>query len=201
MECSVGKVKNALLKLGKVNKEILKKVIYDLNCTEHQHGSDSPNVKFLSRGVRSYLPNSMRAEVDRRALIQKRHEAQDKIASRKGNSSRDVFSVGDNVSIKSHLDGRGNTSGTVIEARPSGTSSQPASFLIRTDGGAELLRHKSYIKHDVGRQDLDLDNETPSASIEPVGETAVPTDPAVPKDPVVPTMAWEGRLRVRKPRE
>ena len=46
---------------------------------------------------------------------------QDRIASKKGNKSRDEFSVGDRVRVKSHLDGRWGTRGTVTEARPTGT--------------------------------------------------------------------------------
>ena len=91
IERNIGKVKSAFLKLGKLTKETLKKVIYDLNCTPHQDNSDSPNAKFLSRGVRSYLPNSVNAEVDRRALIKRRQDMQEKIAARKGNSSRDFL--------------------------------------------------------------------------------------------------------------
>ena len=139
MERNLAKVKNALQKIGKVNKEILNKVVYDLNCLEHQDGSRSPNAKFLSRGVRSYLPNSMRGEVDKRALIKRTQEVQDKIASGKGNRSRDIFSVGDKVRVKSHIDGRWGIKGTVTEVRSSGTSSPPASFLILTESGMEIL--------------------------------------------------------------
>ena len=45
-ERNLAKVKNAPLKIEKVNKEILNKVVYDLNCLEHQDGSLSPNAKF-----------------------------------------------------------------------------------------------------------------------------------------------------------
>ena len=132
----------------------------------HQDNSDSLNAKFLSRGVRSFLPNSVNAEVDRRALIKRRQDILEKIAARKGYSSRDAFAVGDKVRIKSHLDGRWNKSGTIIEARPSGTTSPPASLFIRTDGGTEMIQHKSYLKWDLMQQDLDLAaaEETLSAS-------------------------------------
>ena len=85
----------------------------------------------------------------------------------------------------------------ITEARPSGTTSPPASFVIRTDNGTEMIRHKSYLKWDVTQQDLDLAaaEETLSASNlngpKPVGVTA----PAA-----VPTFD-RARLRERKPRE
>ena len=53
VERNLAKIKNALLKLGRVTKEVLQKVVYESNCLEHQDGSLSPNSKFLSRGVRS----------------------------------------------------------------------------------------------------------------------------------------------------
>ena len=65
--------------------------------------------------------------------------------------------MGDEVRVKSHIDGRWSTKGTVTEARPSGTSTLPASFLILTDSGTEILRHKSYMKHNT--LDYGLGNE------------------------------------------
>ena len=146
IERNVGKVRAAIEKLGKLTKETLKKVIYDLNSTPHQDSSDSPNAKFLSRGVPSYLPNSVNREVDRRALIKRRQDIQMKLAAKKGYSSKDAFAIGDRVRIKNPLDGRWNKSGTIVEERPTGTTSPPASFVVKTDDGTELLRHKSYIK-------------------------------------------------------
>ena len=194
VERNLGKIKSTLLKLGKVNKEILGRVCYELNCLEHADGSLSPNEKFLSRGVRSYLPNSMRKEIDRRALIQRRMEVQEKIARKKGNQSRDSFEVGDKVRIRSNHDGRWGQKGVIIEARSSGSSSPPASFLILTETGAELLRHKSYIKHDATGLDLDLGNEETQSADDSAPKPASP-------DPVPVPLPWEGRLRARRERE
>ena len=184
-------------------------MVYELNCLENQDGSLSPNSKFLSRGVRSYLPNSLSKEVDRRALVERRQAVQERIANRKGNKSRDSFGIGDRVRVKSNLDGRWTTRGTVQEARPSGSSSPPASFLILTDSGQEILHHKSYIKHAI--IDTGLDNENQSAT-GPVGNDGLVT-PAEPdpnptgqditpsgSDPAKPALGnvWEQRLRPRK---
>ena len=107
--------------------------------------------------MRSYLPNSLSKEVDRRALLEQRQNMQERISKRKGYSSRDVFQVGDRVRIKSNTDGRWETKGVIKEARSSGSSSAPASFLVLCDSGSEIIRHKSYIKHDY--TDLDVDFE------------------------------------------
>ena len=90
-----------------------------------------------------------------------------------------------------------NKSGTIIEARPSGTTSPPASFAFRTDGGTEMIQHKTYLKWHVTRQDLDLAaaEETLSASNLEDQEPVVVTSTAA-----VPTFD-RARLRERKPRE
>ena len=49
-ERNLAKLKNTLLKLGKVTKETLQKVVYKFNCLEHQDGSLSPNSKFCLVG-------------------------------------------------------------------------------------------------------------------------------------------------------
>ena len=117
---------------------------------------------------------------------------QEKIAAKKGNSSRDSFSVGDRVRIRSHLDGRWDKRGTIVEARSSGTSSPPASFVIKTDGGTELVRHKSYLKYDITHEGLDL-------TADEIGLSA--TDKNVQK-PVPAVLTFDrARLRERKPRE
>ena len=194
VERNIGKIKSALLKMGRVDKDILSRTCYELNCQEHADGSLSPNEKFLSRGVRSYLPNSMRKEIDRRALVKRRMEVQERISKKKGNQSRDTFEVGDKVRIRSNHDGRWSVRGVITEARSSGTSSPPASFLVLSESGAELLRHKSYLKHDASGQDLDNDfptTETPTARL--ASPEPVPVEPAETQ-----ARPWEGRLRTRR---
>ena len=101
----------------------------------------------------------------------------------------------------------GALGGTVKETRPSGSTTPPAFFLIITDSGTEILRHKSYMKHEA--TDADLDNGNPSAS-GPVGNNEIIT-PAGPDptgheitssgpDPAKPALGnvWEQRLRPRK---
>ena len=146
----------------------------------------------------------MRAEIDRRALVQRRQEVQEKIANKKGNRSRDQFDVGDRVRIKSHLDGRWGTKGVVTEARHSGSTSPPASFMVLTDTGAEVLRHKSYLKFDTA--ELDLEPEKPVAENLSASETPAraavpePDSTAAPK-PDTQAKPWEGRLRARREKE
>ena len=135
--------------------------------------------------------------------MQRRMEVQEKISKMKGNHSRDSFQVGDKVRIRSHHDGRWGLKGVITEARSSGSSSPPASFLILTESGAELLRHKSYIKHDA--TGLDLDNELPTEETQSAKDTtprlanSEPV-PVFPDDPKPETQAkpWEGRLRARR---
>ena len=46
-------------RIGKLTKDILNKIIFDLNNNPHLDGSDTPSSKFLSKEVLSYLPNSL----------------------------------------------------------------------------------------------------------------------------------------------
>ena len=97
------------------------------------------------------------------------------------------------------------------------SSSPPASFLILTDSGKEIISHKSYIKHEVLETDLDhgnvsaaglVDHENlsaagPDATVTPVEPNPSPTGQEITHsehDSAKPVLdgAWEGRLRPRK---
>ena len=103
----------------------------------------------------------------------------------------------------------------IKEARSSGSSSAPASFLVLCDSGSEMLRHKSYIKHDYTNLDLEFEGLASGLSAgegtQALADRPV-LDPTHPKhdlntvaadntpvgrdsDPV--ERAWEGRLRPR----
>ena len=147
--------------------------------------------------------------------MEQRQNVQERISKRKGNSSRDSFKVGDRVRIKSNTDGRWVTKGVIQEARPSGSSSPPASFVVLSDSGTEFIRHKSYLKHDATNLDVDFGGlasgfsagvDSPSSADRPVsvstqslGDTGTPgldsTHPVREPDPV--DRVWEGRLRPR----
>ena len=150
-------------------------------------------------------------------MVERCQAVQERIANRKGNKSKDCFAVGDKVRVKSNLDGRWATKGTIQEARPSGSSSPPASFLILTDSGKEIIRHKSYLKHEVLETDLDhgcmsaaglVDLDNPSAAGPVPNATPSEPDPSPTgqentqsmHDSAKPVLdgAWEGRLRPRK---
>ena len=103
----------------------------------------------------------------------------------------------------------------IKEARSSGSSSAPASFLVLCDSGSEIIRHKSYIKHDY--TDLDVDFEGLAAGLSAgVGSQALADGPVlnsthstddtstveldstpVGRDPDPLDRVWEGRLRPR----
>ena len=75
IEKTVGKVKNSLERIGQISKDILSKVVCEIISTPHQDGTDSPSSKYFGRGVRSYLPNSVNREIERRQLVKKRQDA------------------------------------------------------------------------------------------------------------------------------
>ena len=94
--------------------------------------------------------------MERRLLVKKRQEIQNKLALAKGRSSKAVFSLGDKVHVKNHLGGRWDKSGTVIEERSTGTASPPSSFVVQFNDGSSGLHHKSYLKHEVLDPDVEV---------------------------------------------
>ena len=142
-------------KIGDLNKDMLVKVLFEINISPVQDMSGSPSSKFFGRGIRSSFPNSVDREVERRLLVAKRKEAQLKLSLKKGRTSLDQFAVGDAVRVRNHLGGRWDRKGVVVKERPTGTASPPSSFVIKFVDGHEGLRHKSYMKHelpDIGSQ-------------------------------------------------
>ena len=117
--------------------------------------------------------------------------------------------------VKSNTDGRWETKGVIKEARSSGSSSAPASFLVLCDSGSEMLRHKSYIKHDYTNLDLEFEGlasglsagvgsqslaDGPvSNSTHSMGDTGTVELDSTPmrRDPDPLDRVWEGRLRPR----
>ena len=130
------------MRTGNFDWDLLLRVFFSLNRTPHQDGSNFPAFKYLRRGVCTFLPNSVDREAERRQLVQRRQEAQLKLATKKGRSSVDSFVFRVAVRVRNHLSGRWDTRGLVFEERNSGTSYPPASFMIMFSDGAEVVHHK-----------------------------------------------------------
>ena len=67
----IGRLKASLERIGEVTKESLMRLLFELNTSAVQDGTGSPASKFFGRGVRSYLPNSLDREVERRLLVKR----------------------------------------------------------------------------------------------------------------------------------
>ena len=165
VERQIGRLKASLERIGSVTKESLLKLLFELNTTAMQDGTGSPSAKFFGRGVRSYLPNSLDREIERRLLVKKRHAKQVALATAKGRASKDVFKVGDRVRVRNILGGRWDKSGTIIGERQTGTASPPSSFTIEFSDGSTGIRHKSYLKFDVLGTDAVADNNSEPRSV------------------------------------
>ena len=178
-------------------------MLFEINVSPVQDQSGSPATNFFGRGVRSSLPNSVDREVERRLLVKKRQEVQNKLALKKGRTSSDQFSVGDRVRVRNHVGGRWDKKGVIVEERPTGTSSPPSSFVILFVDGHSGLRHKSYLKHEIPDIGTPADSSTGSVSPAAAGPAALETgsdppgaDPACIPSPSGPTT----RLRAKRER-
>ena len=85
-------------------------------------------------------------------MVRKRHEKQVKIATSKGYHSRDIFKIGDSVVLRDHVDKKWKIRGKVEESRLADAGTVQ-SFLVRTESGGLLLRHKSHLRHDTRASD------------------------------------------------
>ena len=120
-----------------------------INNHVQSDGSGTAAQRFFRRGVRTLLPNSIVREVDHRALIKKRHEKQMKIAQEKGRSSKDVFKIGDLVTVQDHKSGKWCHKGKISGSRLADDGSVQSHTVEMSDGSGELLCNKRFIKHDI----------------------------------------------------
>ena len=73
--------------------------------------------------------------------------------------------VGDRVHVRDPVSKLGKHRGVISEARTTNTESLPSSFVIDFDNGHSGIRHKSYLKHEIVKED----KEKPNSNDETVG--------------------------------
>ena len=145
-ERGVRQIKDVLQKKKeKVNKQDLKKIVFDIN-NHVQRGEGSAAERFFKRAPRSNLPNSVNREIDHRNLISNRHKKQEKIACAKGRKSKDHFVVGDEVVIQHPQTKRWNIEGVIEEERVA-EDENTYSYIINLKEGGSTLRNRRFLKH------------------------------------------------------
>ena len=154
-------------------KDYLKKSGLNLNSTQvleavavinRQRTADdtgTPAERFLGRGSRGVLPNSLDRELDAGQLRRKRAIKQFNRTQRKGNSTKTVFEVGDDVWIQNIANKLWNIPGTVVAKRYS-EDGQQISYVIRNDEGLEYIRHRRFLRRR-GQHASSENNEGPES--------------------------------------
>ena len=143
-ERGVKQIKDVLKKIKKPTKEKLLEVVFDVN-NHVQNDSGSASERFFKRGPRTKLPNSINRQLDHQDLIRARHQKQERIARKKGRTSRDSFRIGDRVVLQNPLSKRWTDPGEVTLQRTADDGTNQ-SFEITLDSGQVCLRNKRFMK-------------------------------------------------------
>ena len=81
-------------------------------------------------------------------MVRLHHSKQEKLARRKGRSSRALFEEDDLVRVQCPLSKRWDKQGTIVKKRIS-DEGQQTSFEVRMEGGGLSVRHKQHLRHAV----------------------------------------------------
>ena len=147
-EAGVKSVKTVLIKIGKVNQQLTTEACFNFNNMPAPSGQGTPAERFFRRGIRSILPNSYKKNLRADDMVQLRQWKREKLARRRGRTSKDVFKVNDPVRVQNPANKKWDIKGTVEEVRthPNGEAS---SYVVRKNNGRRTIRHYSHIRHDV----------------------------------------------------
>merc|ERR1712002_569288 len=144
-ERSIGSLKRSLRRSPKTLTPIaLKEVIFQINSNVSQDMTGSANERFLLRGVRGDMPNSINHEIKPQELIQRRIENNEKRIKGK-NKNKSVYPVGTRVRIQNSKSRLFDTNGTIIEPRWT-DSNEVVSYVTRTDTNLITTRHRKFLK-------------------------------------------------------
>ena len=102
VERSVRTLKEILAKFGNNLSQLqLSELVFAVNCRDH-HDQGSAITRFLGRGVRGNLPNSLNRNVDWKAQVEARGETRQKRVDKKGRTvgKKETFEVGEKVRLQ-----------------------------------------------------------------------------------------------------
>ena len=99
-ERGVKSLKEVILKLGKVDVNILRELVFNVNNHAAQDHSGTNAERFLLRGIRTNLPNSFKRNIKVDDLIKIRSDKRQKLATKQGRKSSDEFEVGQEVRVQ-----------------------------------------------------------------------------------------------------
>ena len=103
IERKVGVLKNLLKKSGSSLSQLqLDELIFEVNAREEQGNKGSALIRFMGRGLRTKLPNSVDRSVNFRDLIKRRKDEREKRVKKGGRTEEKklVFNIGEIVRLQ-----------------------------------------------------------------------------------------------------
>ena len=102
---------------GRLSELQLHELLYCINAREQQGGACSPLSRFLGRGVRSSIPNSLDRSVNWQKLMDIREAQHEKRVSKPGRCSKETYEVGEQVLVQNIKNKKWDQKGVISEVR------------------------------------------------------------------------------------
>ena len=147
VERSVRTLKEILSKHGNNLSQLqLSEMVFAVNSRE-QPNQGSAITRFLGRGIRGALPNSLNRSIDWQNQIQARGEARQNRVRKMERTvgKKEKFTMGENVRLQDLKSKKWTSNGTITDIRTSAERTI-ASYEIETSDGLVTTRHRKYIQ-------------------------------------------------------
>ena len=121
-------------------------MVFTVNSREQQN-QGSAITRFLGRGVRGALPNSLDRSSNWQDDVTTRGETRQRRVTKKGRTvgKKEVYTVGEKVKLQDIKTKRWNAKGTITEVRTAADGTI-VSYGLETSDGSLTTRHRKYIQ-------------------------------------------------------
>ena len=146
VERSVRTLKEILSKHGNNLSQLqLAEIVFAVNSREQQN-QGSAITRFLGRGVRGALPNSLNRSTNWQEQVRAHGEARQQRVTKKGRTvgKKEIYVPGEKVKLQDIRSKKWNADGTITEVRTAADGTI-ASYGIETSDGSLTTRHRKYI--------------------------------------------------------
>ena len=144
-------LKDLLKKSGSSLSQLqLDELIFEVNSREEQGDKGSAMARFLGRGLRNKIPNSVDRTVNFKELIRRRREEREKRVKKEGRTEEKklVFSINENVRLQCPKSKLWNIRGKIHGLRYSETG-QIVSYDVLLENGKLTSRHRRFMTRDI----------------------------------------------------
>ena len=145
VERSVRTLKEILAKFGNNLSQLqLSELVFAVNCRDHED-QGSAITRFLGRGVRGNLPNSLNRNVDWKEQVEARGETRQRRVDKKGRTvgKKETFEVGEKVRMQNIKSKKWDQEGEILDVRTAADGTI-VSYEINTSG-TTTTRHRRFL--------------------------------------------------------